>query len=115
LGDKVNLLKTLRNLAAGQPESQEYARPESVFSDSRGCPNKKDRGEDGPRRDRETYYPGPVSTPGHKQKSSSTLLEVALRGRYDPYYGYADYPKLRRLKENQPQTVALVTHFGVAL
>ena len=115
MGDKVNLLKTIRNLTAVQAESQEYARTESVFSDSRGCPNKKDRGEDGPRRNRETYYTAPVSTQGDTEKNSSALLEVALRGRYNPYYGYADDPKLRRSKENQPQTAASALHFGIAL
>lgn len=111
----MKLLKTKTNLAGGKQESQGSAGPESVFSGNRGCPNKKDGGEDGPPRDRETYYTGPVSTKSHSLAATSASLEVVLRGRYNPYYGYADNPELRRSKENRPQTVASDAHFGLAL
>ena len=79
-----------------------------------GVPNKKDGGEGRPPRDRETYCTGPVSTTGYNLAATGASLEVALGGRYNPYYGYADNPELRGSKENRPQTVASDVHFGLA-
>ena len=111
----MNLLRTKTNLADGEQESQWFAETESVFSDNRGCPNKMDGGEAGPPLERETYCSGPVSPTRSGLVAHSASMEVALGGRYNPYYGYADDPELRRPQEDRPQTVASDLPFALAL